>query len=308
MMCMAVFAIACTSCMDGDEATRKIRSLTEKVREMKAEKGIVSEEDSEEIADGSSEEVKGPRWSVTRRKALNKDEAWYMRDFRMELDVKALGVQAQDLLQKSGNVFYLRRIAGSNQVESLFLIKDDKVERYLINPRTKQAQLQKIYEGDFGVAFRDGYAREMGLLVEEGKSQEKKEKDSGFISSKTTEEISVEDARLNGFDCEKTTIVVHTQSEASPAMEVLDGIFGTAMSKTIQQTADQLGNTVQTTSVWVDKKSGAVIKREYKMEGATSVMNQMAGQQVFQPTVKSLIFNPDPSLIPRSLDGYTLVN
>ena len=62
----------------------------------------------------------------------------------------------------------------------------------------------------------------------------------------------------------------------------------------------------QTYITWIDKASGAVVHRYYKMDGGTG-MGTFAEQMQPQPSVALLTFSPDPSLIPTSLEGYKLV-
>ncbi len=291
-----MLCIAGTSCMDREAVKQKIRATTETV---KAIKGTDSATESEDAV--------GPKYSSARKKALDHENAWYLKDFRMEVNFTMAGGKGQDLIQKSGNVFYLRRIASGRQLETLTLLQDGKWVAYLIKPSAKQAQRQKAHEGDFGEVFRKTYAGEMGMILSD--KEKKKEKDkNGFIMQQTTEEIEVSHERMNGFDCEVTTATVRTESQTNPAMKMLDGVFGGELSKGLDEITKQAGNTTQVSSLWIDKESGAVVKKTYKVEGGEGSLMQLAQQTNIQFTVKSLTFNPDPNLIPNSLEGYTLVN
>ncbi len=295
MMWLAVLGIAATSCMDREAVKQKIRSATETV---KAAKGITDS--------GTPAEAEGPKHSSAREKAMDEDNPWYADDFRMELDFTLGGGKGNDLLQHSGNVFYQRRIASNRQLESLTIKEGDKWVTYLINPKTKQAQRQKEHEGTFAEVFRRAYAKEMGLVFSESKQKEKKK--NGIVMQETEEEMSVSEERMNGFDCEVTTVVVRTKTQANPAMKALDGILGGELSKGLEEISKKAGNTTQTGKMWIDKKTGAVVKRTFQLEGADPGLAQFSEQAQIQFTVKSLVFNPDPNLVPRSLEGYTLVN
>lgn len=277
-----------TSCLNKEKAKEKIQAVKEKVVEKKK---------SEKSGDLSL--------TSAQSKALNKENPWFARDFRMELTVELAGGVNNVEIQKSGNVVYYHVWNNSGGGEKLFVIDGEEIKSYMISTKNKVAQLQRTYKDDLYAVFCKSIGEPNGIIHKAEKGNKKKTKsEDAIVESKKRESVDVKDERWNGFDCEKITRVTETESDLSTGMKALGSILGN--KDKMDGMMKELKKLKQTDIVWLDKESGAVVHREFKMEGGGD-MGKLAQQTRPLPTVKTLTFSPDASLIPNSLEDYKLV-
>lgn len=275
------------SCLDSGKVKEKIQAAKEKIAEKKAKAGE-------------------PSRTSTQEKALDKDNPWYANDFRMELTVELVGGVSNAIIQKSGDVLYYKLWNKSGGGEKLFIIGDEEIKSYLINSTTKMAQLMNTTTDDYDAVFRKNIAQATGIVY--GVKQDKRKKsDNSFVKTETEESVDVTDEVWNGFECEKITKISVSKSDASDGVKALGALLGKK---------DELGSIVKesgfkeikTTDIyWLHKETGAVLHREYKMDSQNKGLSQFATQMAAMPTVSVFKLNPDPSLIPTSLEEYKLV-
>ena len=285
-ICLSALLLITTSCGNQEKMKERIRAVKE----------IVAEKQSGKKTDEST--------SLTQSKALDKEEPWFARDFRMELTVKLAGGQNNVEIQKSGNVLYyhVRNSAGGG--EKLYVMEGDEIKVYFINTRNKTAQLQRTYTDDYNTVFCNHIGEVNGIVFKQDKKKNESERDKTFVDSKTKESVEVKNENRNGFDCEKIICVTETENNLSASMKALGGLLG--KKEELEGAIKEMKVIKKTDITWIEKNSGAVIARELKVEGAAA-MATLAEQTQPQPDVKLLTFSPDASLIPASLDGYKLV-
>ena len=247
-----------------------------------------------------------PSRTSAQEKALDKENPWYARDFRMELTVELAGGVTNAIIQKSGDVLYNKFWNKSGGGEKVFIIGDEDVKAYLINSSTKMAQLQKTYTKSYAEVFRDNFAQTLGIIYLPSATNKKKA-DNSFVQTDTEESVEVVDEKWNGFDCEKITKVSVTKSDASAGLKALGAILGKKdeLSGFVKESG--LAETKTTDVYWLHKETGAVLHREYKMDSQNQGLSQFVTQLGAMPTVSVFTLDPDPSLIPVSLEGYKLV-
>lgn len=276
-----------TSCLDSGKVKEKIQAAKEKIAERKAKAGEPSRTSAQE-------------------KALDTENPWYARDFRMELTVELAGGVSNAIIQKSDDVLYYKLWNKSGGGERLFIIGDGEIKSYLINSSTKMAQLQKTYTKSYAEVFRDNFAQATGIIYLPSAANKKKQ-DNSFVKTETEESVDVTDEVWNGFECEKITKISVTKNDASDGLKALGALLGKK---------DELGGFVKESGLaemktidihWLHKETGAVLHREYKMDSQNSGLSQFVTQMGAMPTVNVFKLNPDPSLIPASLEGYKLV-
>ena len=275
------------SCIDSGKVKEKIQVAKEKIAEKKAKAGTPSRTSAQE-------------------KALDKENPWYTRDFRMELTVELAGGVTNAIIQKSGDVLYNKFWNKSGGGEKVFIIGDEDIKAYLINSSTKMAQLQKTYTKSYAEVFRDNFAQTLGIIYLPSATNKKKA-DNSFVQTDTEESVEVVDEKWNGFDCEKITKVSVTKSDASAGLKALGAILGKKdeLSGFVKESG--LAETKTTDIYWLHKETGAVLHREYKMDSQNQGLSQFVTQLGAMPTVSVFTLDPDPSLIPASLEGYKLV-
>lgn len=275
------------SCIDSGKVKEKIQVAKEKIAEKKAKAGTPSRTSAQE-------------------KALDKENPWYTRDFRMELTVELAGGVTNAIIQKSGDVLYNKFWNKSGGGEKVFIIGDEDIKAYLINSSTKMAQHQKTYTKSYAEVFRDNFAQTLGIIYLPSATNKKKA-DNSFVQTDTEESVEVVDEKWNGFDCEKITKVSVTKSDASAGLKALGAILGKKdeLSGFVKESG--LAETKTTDVYWLHKETGAVLHREYKMDSQNQGLSQFVTQLGAMPTVSVFTLDPDPSLIPVSLEGYKLV-
>lgn len=278
-----------TSCIDSGKVKEKIQLAKEKIAEKKAEVKAKAGE---------------PSRTSAQEKALDTENPWYTRDFRMELTVELAGGVSNAIIQKSGDVLYNKFWNKSGGGEKVFIIGDDDIKAYLINSSTKMAQLQKTYTKSYAEVFRDNFVQSLGIIYLP--SAKKKEMNQTFVKTETEESVEVVDEKWNGFDCEKITRVSVTKSDASAGLKAIGALIGKKELGSFVKDSG-LGDTKTTDIYWLHKETGAVLHREYKMDSQNQGLSQFVTQMGAMPTVSVFTLNPDPSLIPTSLEGYKLV-
>lgn len=276
-----------TSCIDSGKVKEKIQVAKEKIAERKAKAGE-------------------PSRTTAQEKALDKDNPWYTRDFRMELTVELMGGVSNAIIQKSGDVLYNKFWNKSGGGEKVFIIGDEDIKAYLINSSTKMAQLQKTYTKSYAEVFRDNFVQTMGIIYLPSATNQKKA-DNSFVQTDTEESLEVVDEKWNGFDCEKITKVTVTKSDASAGLKALGALIGKKDELGGFVKESGLAETKATDIYWLHKETGAVLHREYKMDSQNQGLGQFVTQMGAMPTVSVFTLDPDPSLIPTSLEGYKLV-
>lgn len=246
-----------------------------------------------------------PSLTSAQDKALDKENPWFARDFRMELTAQTMGSKVNVEIQKSGKILYYHFWNNSGNAEMLVMLDEGEYKLYQISTKNKVAQFKGTSDLDYYTFFCNRIGGVYGIIhTAQKEKKEKTERDEAFVQSETQESVNVEDERWGGFDCEKITRVTKTKSDLSVGMKALGGLLGN--KKDLDGMMKDMEEITQTSMVWIDKNSGAVVHREYKMEGGGG-MAALAGQMQAQPSVSLLTFSPDPSLIPASLEGYKLV-
>lgn len=246
----------------------------------------------------------GPSLSTAQEKALDKENPWFARDFRMELTAQTMGSNVNVELQKSADVLYYHFWNKSGDTEMLVFLGEEEYKIYRISTKAKVAQLTGTSKPDYYRFFSEKIGDLYGIVHKAREEKKKSKSDNAFVESDSQESLDVKDERWNGFDCEKIIRITETENDLSAGMKALGGLLGNKGE--LENSMKDLKKIKQTDIVWIDKKSGAVVHREYKMEGGAG-LGTMAEQMKGQPSVTLLTFSPDPSLIPTSLEGYKLV-
>lgn len=284
------------SCVDDSAVKEKIREATKIVSAINDMKG------DKKSDDGNSDGEK-PAETETQRKADDKENPWFARDFRMELTFEMMGAETNAVIQKSGNAVYLHGWNKSGSMERLFIIGDDDIKAYLISSSKKKAQFQKSFTDDYHTVFRREIGEKCGIIYQP--ESEKKQSGGKFVETEVkAHEITHE--KWNGFDCEKITRSVALKSNLGTGLGMLGAVLGNKkLSETAKETA--MEEITKTDIVWLHKESGALLHREYNVDCDKKGINSFMQQTVILPTVSLLTFSPDASDIPTSLDGYELV-
>lgn len=291
MIFLCTLLLITASCGNREKVKEKIRAVKEAVAEKQSEKkrDKVNEESS---------------ITSTQSKALDRENPWYAKDFRMELTVKLAGGQNNVEIQKSGNVLYYHVWNSAGGGEKLYVMEGDEIKVYFINTKNKTAQLQRTYTDDYNTVFCNHIGEVNGIVFKQDKKKNESKKDNGLVDQKNQESVEVTNETRNGFDCEKIVRITETQNDLSAGMNALGSLLG--KKEELEGAIKELKVIKKTDITWIEKNSGAVVGREFKVEGA-GAMAKVSEQSTPQPDVKLLTFSPDASLIPASLEGYKLV-
>ena len=277
LMCLASLVLMVTACGGKEKIKEKLRAATEAVKERKeaaaSEKGSDLEMDKQGDRPDNGAFV-DPSLTPAQRKAIDKENPWFARNFRMELTAKSMGNKVNVEIQKSGKILYYHFWNNSGNVETLILLDEGDYKIYQISSKNKVAQLKATSDSDYYAFFCDKIGNVYGI-VHTAQKEKKVEQDDSFVQSSTQESVGVEDVRWGGFDCEKNSI-------------------------------KDLKHIETTDIVWIEKNSGAVVHRKFSVKGGAG-MGNYAERMKPQPSVTLLTFSPDPSLIPTSQEGYKLV-
>ena len=137
-----------TACGGKEKIKEKLRAATEAVKERKeaaaSEKGSDLEMDKQGDRPDNGAFV-DPSLTPAQRKAIDKENPWFARDFRMELTAKSMGNKVNVEIQKSGKIFYYHFWNNSGNVETLILLDEGDYKIYQISSK-KQGGAAK---GDF---------------------------------------------------------------------------------------------------------------------------------------------------------------
>lgn len=283
------------SCINKEKVKEKIRAAKETVAKKKSGKA-------------KGDKPADPSLTPAQAKALDKEDPWFARDFRMELTIRQMNSMTNAEIQKSGDVLYYHFWNSSGDNEFLLFLGEEEIKVYQISTKTKMAQLTRTVTDDYPTTFYNMIGKGTGVVYNPGGEGQKKksESDEVFIKSETSASVDVTNERWNGFDCEKITKNIVVKSDAGGGMKALGAILG---KKELGNTVKQMGlEEVKTTDiVWLDKRCGAVLHREYKMDSGKNGLGAVSQQMVPMPSVSLFTFSPDASLIPTSLEGYKLV-
>ena len=194
LMCLASLVLMVTACGGKEKIKEKLRAATEAVKERKeaaaSEKGSDLEMDKQGDRPDNGAFV-DPSLTPAQRKAIDKENPWFARNFRMELTAKSMGNKVNVEIQKSGKILYYHFWNNSGNVETLILLDEGDYKIYQISSKNKVAQLK---------------------------------------ATSTQESVGVEDVRWGGFDCEKITRVTGTENDLSAGMKAIGDLFGTKSS------------------------------------------------------------------------------
>ena len=294
-----------TACGGKEKIKEKLRAATEAVKERKeaavSEKGSDPEMDKQGDRPDSDAFV-DPSLTPAQRKALDKDNPWFARDFRMELKSRQMGSIMNVEIQKSGNVVYYHFWNNSGDVETLLVIGEEVIKAYRISMKSKVAKFQRDYEEDYYTVFCNTIGDVHGIIYKENEERTQNQGETAMIESEVLNSIDVKEERWNGFDCEKITRTTVMNNRVSEGVKALEGLFGFNLD--LENSMKSMEHMEITDNIWIEKNSGAVVRRETQSAGA---MAQSMMNMAKQPSVALLTFSPDPSLIPTSLEGYKLV-
>ena len=305
LMCLASLVLMVTACGGKEKIKEKLRAATEAVKERKeaavSEKGSDPEMDKQGDRPDSDAFV-DPSLTPAQRKALDKDNPWFARDFRMELKSRQMGSIMNVEIQKSGNVVYYHFWNNSGDVETLLVIGEEVIKAYRISMKSKVAKFQRDYEEDYYTVFCNTIGDVHGIIYKENEERTQNQGETAMIESEVLNSIDVKEERWNGFDCEKITRTTVMNNRVSEGVKALEGLFGFNLD--LENSMKSMEHMEITDNIWIEKNSGAVVRRETQSAGA---MAQSMMNMAKQPSVALLTFSPDPSLIPTSLEGYKLV-
>lgn len=305
LMCLASLVLMVTACGGKEKIKEKLRAATEAVKERKeaaaSEKGSDPEMDKQGDRPDSGAFV-DPSLTPAQRKALDKENPWFARDFRMELKSQQMGGTINVVIQKAGNVVYYHFWNNSGDVEALLVIGEEEIKNYRISTKGKVAQLQQTLKQDYYTVFSNTIGDVHGIIYKEDEDREQNQSETAMIESEVQKSIDVNDERWNGFDCEKITRTTVMNNRVSEGVKALEGLFGFNLD--LENSMKSMEHMEITDNIWIEKNSGAVVRRETQSVGA---MAQSMMNMAKQPSVSLLTFSPDPSLIPTSLEGYKLV-
>jgi len=305
LMCLASLVLMVTACGGKEKIKEKLRAATEAVKERKeaavSEKGSDPEMDKQGDRPDSDAFV-DPSLTPAQRKALDKDNPWFARDFRMELKSRQMGSIMNVEIQKSGNVVYYHFWNNSGDVETLLVIGEEVIKAYRISMKSKVAKFQRDYEEDYYTVFCNTIGDVHGIIYKENEERTQNQGETAMIESEVLNSIDVKEERWNGFDCEKIIHKTVMNNRVSEGVKALEGLFGFNLD--LENSMKSMEHMEITDNIWIEKNSGAVVRRETQSVGA---MAQSMMNMAKQPSVALLTFSPDPSLIPTSLEGYKLV-
>lgn len=137
LMCLASLVLMVTACGGKEKIKEKLRAATEAVKERKeaaaSEKGSDLEMDKQGDRPDNGAFV-DPSLTPAQRKALDKENPWFARNFRMELTAKSMGNKVNVEIQKSGKILYYHFWNNSGNVETLILLDegDYKIGNYIL--------------------------------------------------------------------------------------------------------------------------------------------------------------------------------
>lgn len=306
LICFVGLVLMVTACGGKEKIKEKLRAATEAIKERNEStaSGGESGEGVEERGDKlDSEAFVDPSLTSAQRKALDKENPWFARDFRMELKSRQMGGIMNVEIQKSGNIVYYHFWNNSGNVETLLVIGEEVIKVYQISMKNKVAQFKRDYEEDYYTVFCNTIGNAHGIVYKENEDREQNESETAMIESETQNFIDMTEERWGGFDCEKITRTVVMNNKVSEGVKALEGILG--MNMNLEGAMKGMEHMETTDIVWIEKNSGAVVHRETKATGAAA---QAAMNMAKQPSVNLLTFSPDPSLIPTSLEGYKLMH
>lgn len=78
-----------------------------------------------------------PSLTPAQRKAIDKENPWFARNFRMELTAKSMGNKVNVEIQKSGKILYYHFWNNSGNVETLILLDEGDYKIYQISSKTR---------------------------------------------------------------------------------------------------------------------------------------------------------------------------
>lgn len=305
LMCLASLVLMVTACGGKEKIKEKLRAATEAIKERNEPDGSENEngEEAEKRADiPVGEAFADPSLTPAQRKALDKDNPWFARDFRMELKSRQMGSIMNVEIQKSGNVVYYHFWNNSGDVETLLVIGEEVIKAYQISMKSKVAKFQRDYEEDYYTVFCNTIGDVHGIIYKENEERTQNQGETAMIESEVLNSIDVKEERWNGFDCEKIIHKTVMNNRVSEGVKALEGLFGFNLD--LENSMKSMEHMEITDNIWIEKNSGAVVRRETQSVGA---MAQSMMNMAKQPSVALLTFSPDPSLIPTSLEGYKLV-
>ena len=103
LMCLASLVLMVTACGGKEKIKEKLRAATEAVKERKeaaaSEKGSDLEMDKKGDRPDNGAFV-DPSLTPAQRKAIDKENPWFARNFRMELTAKSMGNKVNVEIQK----------------------------------------------------------------------------------------------------------------------------------------------------------------------------------------------------------------
>ena len=289
-----------TACVDDSTVKEKIREATKIISAINDMKG------DKKSGDGNSDGEKPTdtlKQTEAQRKADDKDNPWFARDFRMELTYELMGAVTNAVIQKSGNAVYLHGWNKSGSAERLFIIDDNDIKAYLISTSKKKAQFQKSFTDDYYTVFRREIGEKCGIIYQP--ENENKRSGDKFVETET-KIPEITDEKWNGFDCEKITRTTIVKNNLGTGLEVLGAVLG---NKKLSESAKETGmeEMTKTDIIWLHKESGALLHREYSADSDNKSINSFTQQMVILPSVNLLTFSPNAADIPTSLDEYELI-
>ena len=164
-MCLASLVLMVTACGGKEKIKEKLRAATEAVKERKeaaaSEKGSDLEMDKQGDRPDNGAFV-DPSLTPAQRKAIDKENPWFARNFRMELTAKSMGNKVNVEIQKSGKILYYHFWNNSGNVETLILLDEGDYKIYQISSKNKVAQLKATSDSDYYAFFCDKITRVTG--------------------------------------------------------------------------------------------------------------------------------------------------
>ena len=228
LMCLASLVLMVTACGGKEKIKEKLRAATEAVKERKeaavSEKGSDPEMDKQGDRPDSDAFV-DPSLTPAQRKALDKDNPWFARDFRMELKSRQMGSIMNVEIQKSGNVVYYHFWNNSGDVETLLVIGEEVIKAYRISMKSKVAKFQRDYEEDYYTVFCNTIGDVHGIIYKENEERTQNQGETAMIESEVLNSIDVKEERWNGFDCEKIIHKTVMNNRVSEGVKALEGLF-----------------------------------------------------------------------------------
>ena len=232
LMCLASLVLMVTACGGKEKIKEKLRAATEAVKERKeaaaSEKGSDLEMDKQGDRPDNGAFV-DPSLTPAQRKALDKENPWFARNFRMELTAKSMRNKVNVEIQKSGKILYYHFWNNSGNVETLILLDEGDYKIYQISSKNKVAQLKATSDSDYYAFFCDKIGNVYGI-VHTAQKEKKVEQDDSLVQTSTQESLGLEDVRRGGIETDTLTRVTRTENDLSAGMKAIGDLFGTKSS------------------------------------------------------------------------------